>query len=426
MPVRIADEWVASRDDFRGLDNRINELSRNLSDAQSEARKQAQENQQRIRTVETTITQQISRIDKLTTNLTNLDQAFQQAVNTIEQTLDTITAELSKTGDYLVEMNTYLQSGADRLEQISASVRDQAQTETSQRKVLTGSLTQYREQQSVLAAALQDAFHQVHKQLTTLVEIEKDGAQLVDESLSQVRAVLVNLQDQTQHDLGRLADEIDQASQARQQRSDVENQSLAQLVHQQEQLNACLALVQAASAQLVTTVGQLENSQHAAVDKARQLQAQEMNLMAAGLVERGEYKAAQSVLEQAVGYVPDDPALMTNLAVALMKNGQLSRAEELLTRVVQIAPQFSAALNQYGLLYLAKQQPELAIPWLRQAADQAADQAAIWLNLGKAEYELGNIAFAIQAFRKAQQLEPALVVDDTLARLVLEDARLGQ
>jgi tetratricopeptide (TPR) repeat protein len=92
----------------------------------------------------------------------------------------------------------------------------------------------------------------------------------------------------------------------------------------------------------------------------------------------------------------------------LAQNVRLGEAEEELRAAVAADTQNDRAKADLGRLYLQEDQPDKARAILRQIVERYPRDAFAWADLGKAEGQLGAGDMAIQALRKALQIDPSL------------------
>jgi len=92
---------------------------------------------------------------------------------------------------------------------------------------------------------------------------------------------------------------------------------------------------------------------------------------------------------------------MFQRALALQQEGQLGKAEGLYRAVLEADPQDHQAANNLGILLLDDRRPEIAIPWLRQAATHATPPEPGRRALAQALAATGDFASAAALFREA-------------------------
>jgi tetratricopeptide (TPR) repeat protein len=92
----------------------------------------------------------------------------------------------------------------------------------------------------------------------------------------------------------------------------------------------------------------------------------------------------------------------------LAQNVRLSEAERELRAAVAADTQNDRAKADLGRLYLQEDQPDKALAILRQIVERYPRDAYAWADLGKAEGKVGAGDLAVQALRKALQIDPSL------------------
>jgi predicted O-linked N-acetylglucosamine transferase (SPINDLY family) len=120
------------------------------------------------------------------------------------------------------------------------------------------------------------------------------------------------------------------------------------------------------------------------------------------LAERLETGAATDALGQAAALAPQDPRPLNNLGHMLMKLGRLADAETALRQALARVPAFADALVNLGQVQHKLGRPGDAVRTLEKAPESAAQLA----NLGNALETLGEMACAVECFRKAIRLAP--------------------
>lgn len=94
-----------------------------------------------------------------------------------------------------------------------------------------------------------------------------------------------------------------------------------------------------------------------------------------------------------------------NKAFELQQKGQLFEAEKLYTEILNTEPNNANVLNLYGLLKYQIKQFEDAISYIKKALENNYN-AYFLENLGRAYYSNNNLESAIEAYKKALEVEP--------------------
>lgn len=118
------------------------------------------------------------------------------------------------------------------------------------------------------------------------------------------------------------------------------------------------------------------------------------------------------VLEKAIGMDPNNPAVVNNLAGALMKRGgrgDEERAASLYEKLYGMVPENGTAAYNAGSMFLAQGEYAKAKPLLQKAADASNDPYA-WNNLGRACEGLGQNEESARAYAKASDSRPDVAV----------------
>lgn len=132
-------------------------------------------------------------------------------------------------------------------------------------------------------------------------------------------------------------------------------------------------------------------------------------------MQRRDLATARDYLRRALSILPDHPQGLYILALVDLLDRRSDEAFDGFQKVLAlqaarpdaIKPQLHArALNNLGLLYLQKEQPQEALTVLQQAVEVDAENQSAWTNLGAAQRQLGNRSLAAEAFQRAYRLAP--------------------
>jgi predicted TPR repeat methyltransferase len=119
--------------------------------------------------------------------------------------------------------------------------------------------------------------------------------------------------------------------------------------------------------------------------------------------QQNDFSTACHYLKQAVHYEQHNPTLYLHLANALKMQGLLDEAAEILQKAIQLNPDYSAALNNLGILYFSQENFVEAIKCYQLAIEK---QPNFW----DAYYNLGL------AFSKTNQFNAAIATYETLVK----------
>src|ERR1700747_3626176 len=101
-----------------------------------------------------------------------------------------------------------------------------------------------------------------------------------------------------------------------------------------------------------------------------------------------------------------NPGQALSQAVALHRQGQLRDAEKIYARVLKAAPDHFDALNLLGAIKMQQGQFGEAQRLFSAAIKVNPRIAAVWCNLGQAQYAQKRPIDALQSFGKARALAP--------------------
>ncbi len=122
--------------------------------------------------------------------------------------------------------------------------------------------------------------------------------------------------------------------------------------------------------------------------------------------ERNDPQAAEQALREAIAIVPDDPALLRLLAVALHRQGRHAEALPLLQRARSLRPDDATIENNLGSALAESGDMQGALDAFRHACELEPSLAVAWFNLGAAHDALLQTAAAEAAFAEALSLDP--------------------
>lgn len=132
-------------------------------------------------------------------------------------------------------------------------------------------------------------------------------------------------------------------------------------------------------------------------------------------LQRDDLPRAEELISRAVELLPDDPAFLCNLGQVRKKLGQLQAAEEAYRRALKLAPRLYQGWHNLALLYAAIDDDARAIPCYLSARASApgkaypgdADLVAALARHGRALLDGGQAAEAAELFRQATLIAPA-------------------
>lgn len=129
--------------------------------------------------------------------------------------------------------------------------------------------------------------------------------------------------------------------------------------------------------------------------------------MATAMAERGLNRQAMRYFEAAVAQGAAGHELYNNMAAALLDQGELERAEELLLRSLTINPSQSEARVNLGQALAAQGKHSEAAEAFAAALELQPDDAYLHDALGSSQFALGDAAEAESNYREAIRLDPS-------------------
>ncbi len=122
---------------------------------------------------------------------------------------------------------------------------------------------------------------------------------------------------------------------------------------------------------------------------------------------KGATRQAITAYRQALREAPDNPDIVYNLAVVLLEEGRLEKAEELFLRVIRLDPEDSAAYSNLGVVYSRKNDYSRAMENFRQAVILDPEDFVSLVNMAGLQIRRGDMDSARQMLDKAQARSPA-------------------
>ncbi len=120
------------------------------------------------------------------------------------------------------------------------------------------------------------------------------------------------------------------------------------------------------------------------------------------------WRDSLALFERALAVTAPTPIMLSNLGVALARQGRLDEAIASHLRALEIKPDYAKAHNNLGTAYQEAGRIDLAIGHYRAAIGIDPDSAAAHYNLGVALQASGRSREAAAEFRRALEIEPAL------------------
>lgn len=140
--------------------------------------------------------------------------------------------------------------------------------------------------------------------------------------------------------------------------------------------------------------------------------------------EENRWKESVELLQRADAVKPDDPGVLTKLAVENMQIGELEHARLASKRLYDLEPENPDAQYIYGRILQETQRfQEVLAPLARKMVTQRPDDPHALFLLGMVDYDAGNDAEARQQFARSLQFEPKN--NDTRYYLAMLDERDG-
>lgn len=134
--------------------------------------------------------------------------------------------------------------------------------------------------------------------------------------------------------------------------------------------------------------------------------AQSHHVHALALASTGADAAAEAAFERGLRLAPDDPAILSNLAVLARRRGEFAKALDCLERRARATPRDPAAWIDLGHTALRAGQVARASAALQHAVELDPNSVRAWHLLGNAYREAERLDEAEHAFRACLQRDP--------------------
>ncbi|RZA05519.1 MAG: tetratricopeptide repeat protein [Proteobacteria bacterium] len=123
----------------------------------------------------------------------------------------------------------------------------------------------------------------------------------------------------------------------------------------------------------------------------------------------GRWVEALGAMQEAARYLPKDPAVATNLGLALANKGEYPRAEEAFKKAIKLDPKFTDARLNLGALQIRMLKWKEAEANLREAAKDIAypNQHQVFFNLALIYGQWNKPVLAEQQLKLAVESSPA-------------------
>ncbi|MBU4174851.1 MAG: TRC40/GET3/ArsA family transport-energizing ATPase [Actinobacteria bacterium] len=125
--------------------------------------------------------------------------------------------------------------------------------------------------------------------------------------------------------------------------------------------------------------------------------------------ERGEYDLAEKEYLKAIDVAPDYSWAHNNLGIIYKRMGRFEKAIKAYERAVEITPGFTEAFDNLGIAYFELGLLELAIGSYEKSIELNPDNHRAHNNLGIAYDERGDYMASIAEYEKAIEIDPGMV-----------------
>lgn len=135
------------------------------------------------------------------------------------------------------------------------------------------------------------------------------------------------------------------------------------------------------------------------------------------LVANGDFEEGVSVLQARVDQRRNDPKALTDLAIAMRRNGDDVGAERALKSAIELDPESQATNTEYAKLLISKDRFSEVLPMLRKQQNGKAESLYAYLLEADVLGKQGKLEPGIAVLRKALEIQPNTVAAITLHKL---------
>ena len=425
MPVNISGVTVATLSDLDSLERTISGIQDSVYNLEARFSEFNRTFGYRLSSVENKLDQHTSQINTLEATIRRVEQSLTKMISDLDDEIGAMTAEITRSDTLLLQTNQYLVQNNTSLDEITDSARQQVSQEAAQRQELARRFDSLLKTAETHTTTLRDSFTALQAEVTQLIKIDQENTRLIERSLRALRESVLQVQSQTQDDLAHTTGAVQGFAQAKEERWKEEAGQYQRLVGLQESLHQSLMRLRQTADTLAGSAGQAEGLQKDSLRRQQEERARQLNQAALGHIYGGEPGQAAPLLEEAARLAPQQSAIMLNLAHVRFLCGQVEEARTLLEPLLADPAAAGQAHFILGLASLQAGDAAAALPHLEQAVRSRPGvpeaEAPVWLALGQARRAVGQIQPALEAWRQAVRLDPAVLAAHPQVRMMLEE-----
>jgi tetratricopeptide (TPR) repeat protein len=142
------------------------------------------------------------------------------------------------------------------------------------------------------------------------------------------------------------------------------------------------------------------------------------------LYKDGQLQRALEVYEGIVATSPDDALAYGRIGAIMAQWEELDKAETALKRAIELDPSLATAHSNLGNVYYARGDYQLALQKYQEAISINPENPIFYQNLHAANKQLGRLADAVAALKRAHKLERQAVKEEAKAQFGAASQRL--
>lgn len=150
--------------------------------------------------------------------------------------------------------------------------------------------------------------------------------------------------------------------------------------------------------------------------------AEALHYLGAAYMQLGDFPEAERFLTRALRIAPLRINTQCDLATLRVRQSRFKEAVRLFDGVLKVDPNHPDALNNIASVWEQAHSPQDALPHLKRLTLIRPLSSSAFQRLGAAQYATGDVAAAIDNFRRAMDLDP----DDKVVHICLGDAYESQ
>ncbi len=338
MPIQVGGNLVATMEDLQELEIILDRVSKQVEVA---ARPAVHGLAGDVHLLQMDLKALTAQVDRL-----------QHSVNQLETGLGIIAKAVEHGERLLDRINGEFVRGIALLQQVNIRLNERKQAENKGWNDILDALARQMLQFKSYHMAILSALDEYQANIATLTQLEKDSVGKVELAMQVASEAVRQVGDLVSGEVMTIVNTFHDYMAQKECYVQQEQLAFERLFDAQEQMRMHMESIKQSSAELTQIGEALRDYQGNQITLMEKRYMQVLNNRAAALLQRGEYTAATSLLEEARTLNVQDPAICVNLGLAYMRQGQAARAEQMFQWALSLAPDMPEACNSLATLYL--------------------------------------------------------------------------